>query len=135
MDQRYFVSYKRWDGEATQILTATLGRFWDQDAAERIAQERYGVAGYEVIAVRPETAFEAARYKVYRVLVRSARIACAAVIGVVSYAWLHDSFVDTGDIPLGSLTGNMISTNLLNGGLAFAAAWLCWLLAFGDGPE
>jgi len=141
MDHRYLVTYKHWNGNAVQAITTTLGRFWDRDTAERHAKEKFGVSGYEFVSVRAETAFEANRYKVYRFFVRLTRITCAVVavvVGFFAYAWLHDSGMDTGDIPLASLTGNMISSNLMRAALVIAAipaAWLCWVLAFGAGPD
>lgn len=135
MNQRYYVSYKHWDGESRQTTTTILGQFWDQEEAERFSSLKYGASEYEIISIRTETSYEAARYKTYRFLIRLTRIICAIVVGFFSYAWLYEKSVDTGDIPLASLTGNMIFTNLMYTGLAIAAVWLCLALAFGDGPE
>lgn len=135
MKQRYYVSYKHLDEGSTQTTTTMFGRFLDQDDAERCARAKYGVSDNEITSVRTETAFEAARYKTYRFFIRLTRITCAIVIGFFSYAWLYDKGVDTGDIPLASLTGNMIFSNIIHMGLSVSAAWLCWVIAFGEGPD
>jgi hypothetical protein len=134
MNRRYFVSYKHWNGSETETSSYTLGRFYDLDAAERRARERYGAPGYEVLGVRPETDFEASRYKVYRFLMRSFRIACAAVIAFFAYLWLIDSGPTLGDVPLGEITLDMVFSAIFHVALVLAAVLLCWIVAFGDGP-
>jgi hypothetical protein len=135
MNRRYFVTYKHWNGSVTETATDALGRFYDLDAAERRARERYNEPGYEILAVRPETDFEAAIYRVYRFFIRLVRIVCAVAIALFTYAWLSDSGPNLGDIPLGNFTLNMIFSALFHGVLFLGAVWLCWVIAFGEGPQ
>lgn len=135
MNRRYFVTYKHWNGSATETCTYALGRCYDQEFAERRARERYNASGYEVLSVRPETDFEAAQYKVIRFLVRCLRIVFATVIAFFAYVWLGDYDSQLGDIPLGELTLNMVFSALFQGALIVGAVWLCWVVAFGDGPQ
>jgi hypothetical protein len=46
MNRRYFVTYKHWNGNATETSTYAFGRFYDQEFAERRAQERYNSPSY-----------------------------------------------------------------------------------------
>ena len=135
MNPRYFVTFKHWNGSATETSTHTLGRFYDQELAERRAKERYSAPGYELLDVRPETDFEATRYKAFRFAIRTLRLVVAAAIALFAYAWLGDSNSKIGDIPLGDLTLSMIFSAVVHGALIMGAAWLCWVIAFSDGPQ
>ncbi|GAB3345857.1 hypothetical protein [Marilutibacter aestuarii] len=134
-NRRYFVTYKRWNGSETETATSMIGRFRDQEFAERRARERYGAPGSEILNIRPETDFEANCYKGLRFVVRALRISVAAVIALLAFAWLWDFDSDVGHIPLGELTLNMIFSRLFDVALLLGAGWLCWVIAFGDGPE
>jgi hypothetical protein len=129
------VTYKHWNGSTTETSTHALGRFYDREFAEHRAQERYNSPGFELLTVRPETGFEAVRYKVIRFLIRSLRVVIAAAMAFFIYAWLGESNSKIGDIPLGDLTLSMIFSALFHGVLLMGGAWLCWVIAFGDGPQ
>lgn len=140
MNRRYFVTFRRYfvtlehgNGGATE--THAFGRFHNRDVAELCARERYYAPEYEILEVRPETDFEAAMYKVYRFFVRSFRITCAGVIAFFAYLWLSDSGPALGDIPLGELTLNMIFSAFFRVVFILGAVWLCWTVAFGEGPQ
>ncbi len=135
MDARYFVTYKSWDGTSVQNITQAFGRFRNVEVAEEQARLSFSRPGCEITHVRSETSFEASRYKVWRVVVRSLRILFAVVGALFAYAWLADSWHGIGDVPFASLTLDMIVSSLLHTGAAFVAAWLCWSLAFGKGPS
>lgn len=137
MNSRYYVTLKHHKvGEPVQPFTTTLGRFDNLEAAILNAQINIGqLEGYEVISVRVETILEEKLYKLSRILIRTIRVVSGLVIAFFAYIWTQDSWVDTGNIPLGSLTGNMITSNLFHFGVAIVVCWLCWELAFGEGPQ
>ena len=137
MKSRYIATLKlRKAGVPSQHFTMALGRFDDVETAYRYAQNSYGeLDGHEVVSVRAETNFEVKLHELSRTLIRTIRVACGSAIALFAYVWAHDSWVDTGDIPLGSLTGNMITSNLFHFGVALFVCWLCWELAFGEGPK
>ena len=135
MNPRYFVTYKNSETGQEHTPSDSLGRFHDSLTAERRARERYDGFGFEVVSVRPETRYEAAEYKVTRFVVRSVRIAVALVIGFFAYAWLDNSGTSIGDTPLNSLTINMLLSGLFRIAAGIGAAWFCWTLAFGEGPQ
>jgi hypothetical protein len=88
-----------------------------------------------VLAVRPETDFEAARYKAFRFIVRCLRVIVAVAIALFAYVWLGDSNSKIGDIPFSDLTLSMIFSALFRGVLIMGSAWLSWVIAFGEGPQ
>ena len=132
---RFLATYRRWDGTTTQTCTSSLGRCYDEASAASAAKQRYGGDGYELLTVRQETAFEAARHKVLRFVVRSLRIAAGVVLAFFAYVWLSGATPDIGDVPLSQLTVNIILTRLFHVGLIIGSAALCWFIAFGDAPK
>jgi hypothetical protein len=135
MNPRYFVKYRRWDGTSTVTSTRVLGRFGDQESAESDAKKRFAVSGSEIINVRHETRPEAAVHRILRFAIRALRITCAVVIALTAYAWMYEPRGNIGNVPLGSLTLNMLFSSIFHVALVVAAGWLCWVLAFGDGPK
>ncbi|WP_166213061.1 hypothetical protein [Cognatiluteimonas telluris] len=134
MNDRYFVTYKRLTSDTVETNTFALGRFFDLEAAQHRARERYNAPGYEILSVRQETRFEALLHKCSRFLIRLVRIAVGAALAGLAYSWLVGADYGLGDIPLSQLTLNRIFSALFHTALILGAAWLCWTIAFGEGP-
>lgn len=132
MLQRYWVTHKVLSGDKVFDVRSYLGQYLSQEDAERSARGNSG--GWEVLSVRPESRLEGLWCKGVRVLIRSLRIAAAVVIAVLVYGWITAG-PDTGDIPLGQLTGNMLWSNIIRAVVGVAALWACTELIFGDGPK
>jgi len=136
MNPRYFVQYRSIHGGEPELREHAFGRFSDLESAEAKAEESYNVPGYgEVLSVRVESSMERRLYAVGRVIVRSIRVFIGAALALIAWAWLssHDSSI--GDIPLGQLTLKAIVSSIFNVVLAVGAAWLSWIVAFGEGPD
>ncbi len=136
MNPRYFVTYRNLKSKQTEPVEVLLGRYYDPEEAQRRGGEAYDVEGYvELVSVRPETAIEARVHHVSRFFIRVLRIVCAGALALFAFSWLSGSGGTIGDVPFSSLTLNMLFSNLFKIALSIGAWWLCWFIAFGDGPE
>ena len=133
---RYFVIYKHWqNGEIVQSHSC-LGRFASADAAVAAAHA-YNRPGLEVVDLRVETKFQAARHAAWLLIepvlfaiIRVIRVCAGAGIALVAFQIL---IVDghIGDIPISQLTLSMIVDALFKGVVLLAIGWICFWLAFG----
>ena len=136
MNPRYLVKYRTIHGGEPEVREHAFGRFHDLESAENKAKASYDVEGYgEVISVRVESSTERRIYSFGRVIIRSIRVLIGALLAIAAYAWFSAHDPSIGDIPLGQLTLKVIVSSLFNIALVAGAAWLSWLIAFGDGPD
>ncbi|HEY0503850.1 MAG TPA: hypothetical protein VGD42_10190 [Lysobacter sp.] len=130
---RYFVTYRRLDGG--EPTTRVFGRFPDRTLAERIARMQFGLPGYEVLDVRPETHVEAVNHRVSRFITRTLRIALGTSLFLLAYHALFRTGPRVADVPLSRLTLHMLLTFGFHGLLLLGAVFFCWDIAFGEGPQ
>lgn len=135
MYPRYLVTYKHYNGQTVELLTAPIGRFSRQEEAEARARELLDRPGNEITKIRQETRFEAATHRAARFFIRSLRIATSVAVGVSAYFWLYNSGPKIGDIPFSRLTLNLIASSLIRTALFIGIVFVCWGIAFGKGPE
>lgn len=135
MNPRYFVTSKRLTESSVEQSTFAFGRFSSLDDAEASAKKNYGCYGSEVLAVRAETPVEAVGYKISRLLVRSLRVTFGVSIAVLGFIFLWEPAPGIGNVPIASLTLDMIFNGLFRGVLLMGSAWLAWAIAFGEGPD
>ena len=135
MNPRYLATYKHYNGQTTELLTVSVGRFYNPEEAKVHARELLDKPGNEITQIRQETSFEATKHKVVRFCIRSLRIIASAAIAIAAYLFLYEPDSSIGDVPFSSLTLNMILSGLFRTGLLIGAAFVCWYIAFGKGPK
>lgn len=136
MNARYFVTYRNLRARQSDPIEVCIGRFGDENAATRRAKEAYDVPEYgQLLSLRSETDTERRLYSVTRFVIRTLRIVVAAAVALFALAWLPEKSPGIGDVPFAQLTANMLFGSLVRVGMIIGAASLCWVLAFGDGPD
>lgn len=133
MFDRYFATHKEFQDGQTVDVTKCLGRFPNQEAAELAAKDRLWAK--DGVRIRRETRIEIAWKQAERVLIRALRVACAAALGYVAYAWISHDAPSIGDIPLSQLTLAMLVSAIFYALIAVGVFWACMAMAFGDGPK
>lgn len=135
MSSRYFAKVKELAGDQVREAVYPLGLYRTPEEAKDAAQLRLARPGVEILGVSREGPWHGLIHRATRVLIRTLRVAVAVAIALLAYAWLSDAIPDMGDIPVGQLTGRMISDAVLYTLLGLAIGAFCWWLAFGSGPQ
>jgi hypothetical protein len=133
--QRYVARYRRLEGGTITTSKVMLGRFFDEAAARAFAVKRYGYPGTEIIEVRPMTAWEDRAHSLWRIFIRSTRIAIGLVAGLAVVLVFFSGGSGIGDTPFSQLTLNALVGAIFKAGFAIALVCLCWYIAFGPAPQ
>lgn len=129
---RYFVTYKKVEGEEVVLRKELLGWFQNEDVAATHAHYLFTEPGVSIVGVavegeRPER--EGWGYG--RVFVRGLRIIVAGCLAFFMYENFLEYPIGVFDIPLAQITANKIFSVFRSNGIGILGMVIAWVVAFG----